>query len=122
MERCHQGTNVALALERPPSLVQFALMPFVVLLFVFQNRVSLCSPGCPETHSVDLAGLELRDLLASASRVLGLKVCNTTARLSYLFLAAKYNSQLVRKKAGFSNKSVVLGTLSHFSYASIERR
>ncbi|GAB1296923.1 Acyl-Coenzyme A-binding domain-containing 4 [Apodemus speciosus] len=35
--------------------------------------VSLCSPGCPGTHSVDQAGLELRNPPASASRVLGLK-------------------------------------------------
>jgi hypothetical protein len=31
------------------------------LLLLFQDRVSLCSPGCPETHSVKQAGLELRD-------------------------------------------------------------
>ena len=37
-----------------------------------------CSPGCPGTHSVDQAGLELRNPPASASRVLGLKVCATT--------------------------------------------
>ncbi|GAB1296462.1 Inositol polyphosphate 5-phosphatase K [Apodemus speciosus] len=37
--------------------------------------VSLCSPGCPGTHSVDQAGLELRNSPASASRVLGLKAC-----------------------------------------------
>ncbi|GAB1290241.1 S-adenosyl-L-methionine-dependent tRNA 4-demethylwyosine synthase TYW1 [Apodemus speciosus] len=35
--------------------------------------VSLCSPGCPGTHSVDQAGLELRNPPASASQVLGLK-------------------------------------------------
>ena len=45
------------------------------------DRVSLCSPGCPGTHSVDQAGLELRNPPASASRVLGLKACTTTARL-----------------------------------------
>jgi hypothetical protein len=28
---------------------------------VFQERVSLCSPGFPGTHSIDQAGLELRD-------------------------------------------------------------
>jgi hypothetical protein len=44
--------------------------------FVFQDRVSLCSPGCPGIHSVDQAGLEL-DPPASASRVLGLKACAT---------------------------------------------
>jgi hypothetical protein len=44
--------------------------------FVFlRDRVSLYSPGCPGTHSVDQAGLELRNPLASASRVLGLKSC-----------------------------------------------
>jgi hypothetical protein len=46
--------------------------------FVSQDRVSLCSPGCPATSSVDQADLELRDLSASASRVLGLKVWATT--------------------------------------------
>jgi hypothetical protein len=45
----------------------------------FQDRVSLYSPGCPGTHSVDQAGLELRNLPASASQVLGLKACATTA-------------------------------------------
>ena len=43
---------------------------------------SLCSPGCPGAHSVDQAGLELRDPPASASRVLGLKWCTTTAQLT----------------------------------------
>jgi hypothetical protein len=42
---------------------------------VFRDRVFLCSPGCPGTHFVDQAGLELRNPPASASRVLGLKVC-----------------------------------------------
>jgi hypothetical protein len=47
---------------------------FFFFFFVFQeDRVSLCSPGCP----VDQAGLELRNLSASASRVLGLKACAT---------------------------------------------
>jgi hypothetical protein len=52
---------------------------FVVVLF--KDRFSLCSPGCPGTHSVDQAGLELRthrDVPASVSWVLGLKVCATT--------------------------------------------
>jgi hypothetical protein len=34
--------------------------------------------GRPGTHSVDQAGLELRNPPASASRVLGLKACTTT--------------------------------------------
>jgi hypothetical protein len=39
-----------------------------------RDRVSLCSPGCPGTHSVDQAGLKLRNPSPSASQVLGLKV------------------------------------------------
>jgi hypothetical protein len=49
-----------------------------VCLFVFRDRVSLYSPGCPGTQLVNQAGLELRNLPTSASRVLGLKVCATT--------------------------------------------
>ena len=33
---------------------------------VFQDTVSLCNPGCLKTHSVDHAGLELRDLSSSS--------------------------------------------------------
>jgi hypothetical protein len=43
-----------------------------------QDRVSLCSPGYPGTHFVDQAGLQLKNLPASASQVLGLKACATT--------------------------------------------
>ena len=45
---------------------------------VFRDRVSLCSPGCPDTHSVDQAGLKLRNSPASAFQVPGLKVCANT--------------------------------------------
>jgi hypothetical protein len=51
---------------------------FLFFVLVFRERVFLCSPGCPGTHSVDQAGLELRNPPASASRVLGLKACATT--------------------------------------------
>jgi hypothetical protein len=51
---------------------------FVLFCFVFRDRVSLFSPGCPGTHFVDQAGLELRNPPASVSRVLGLKACATT--------------------------------------------
>jgi hypothetical protein len=44
---------------------------------VFGDWFSLCIPGCPGTHSVDQAGLELRNLPASASQLLGL---NTKSR------------------------------------------
>jgi hypothetical protein len=54
------------------------------LFLVFQDRVSQYIPGCPGTHSVDQAGLELRNPPVSASRVLGLKACATTSGLSPL--------------------------------------
>jgi hypothetical protein len=38
------------------------------LFFFSQDRISLCSPGCPGTHFVDQAGLELINLTASASQ------------------------------------------------------
>jgi hypothetical protein len=59
----------------------FVLFCFVLFLFFFYDRVSLYSPGCPGTHSVDQPGLELRNLPACASQVLGLKACATTAQL-----------------------------------------
>ena len=40
--------------------------------FLFWDRFSLCSSGCPVAISVDQAGLKLRDLLAAASWVLRL--------------------------------------------------
>jgi hypothetical protein len=43
------------------------LLLLLLALFIFQDRVSLCSPGCSGTHSVDQADLELRDPPASAS-------------------------------------------------------
>jgi hypothetical protein len=51
----------------------------------FPDRIFLCSPGCPGTHFVDQAGLELRNPPASASQVLGLKMCATTPGKKSLF-------------------------------------
>jgi hypothetical protein len=61
---------------------------FVLFCFVlfFLDRVPLCIPGCPGTHFVDQAGLELRNLPASASRVLALKACATIARPFFFVL------------------------------------
>jgi hypothetical protein len=55
------------------DFLNFYLFIYLFIYLIFQDRVSLCSPGCPETHSVDQAGLKLRNLPASASQVLGLK-------------------------------------------------
>lgn len=40
----------------------------IVCLFVFQNKVSLCSLGSSETHSVDQAVQKLKDLPGSAKQ------------------------------------------------------
>jgi hypothetical protein len=48
-----------------------------LFVHLFGDRVSLHSPGCSGTSSIDQAGLELRDPFASASQVLGLKMCAT---------------------------------------------
>jgi hypothetical protein len=58
---------------------------FFFFVFAFRDRVSLCSLGCPGIHSVDQAGLELRNLPASASRVLGLKACATMPGFCFSF-------------------------------------
>jgi hypothetical protein len=55
----------------------YTFFAVVVVFVVFQDRVSLCSPGCPGTHSVDQPGLELKNPPAFASQVLGLKACAT---------------------------------------------
>jgi hypothetical protein len=55
------------------------------LFCFFRDRVSLYSLACPGTHFVDQAGLKLRNQPASASQVLGLKACATTAWLRNKF-------------------------------------
>jgi hypothetical protein len=55
-----------------------------------RDRVFLYSPGCPGTHSVDQAGLKLRNPPASASQVLGLKACATTAWFMESFNTGDY--------------------------------
>jgi hypothetical protein len=66
----------------PPFFVLFC---FVFCFLFFPDRVSLYSLGCPGTHFVDQAGLELRNPPVSASQVLGLKVCATTAWPPFYF-------------------------------------
>jgi hypothetical protein len=60
--------------------------------FLFlRDRVSLCRSGCPGTHSVDQAGLELRNPPVSASQVLGIKACATTALLKATLIRTTFN-------------------------------
>jgi hypothetical protein len=63
---------------RSHKFINENIMLTIIILGGGRDRVSLCSPGCPGTHFVDQAGLELRNPPASASRVLGLKACATT--------------------------------------------
>jgi hypothetical protein len=58
--------------EKPviPLLDLYHLHACIEFLF-FQDRISLCNPGRPGTHSVDHASLELRNPPTSASWVLG---------------------------------------------------
>jgi hypothetical protein len=67
----------------------FCLFACLLFCFVFRDRVSLCSPGCPGTHSLDHVGLELRNPLASASQVLGLKSCATMPSFEKMFFYSK---------------------------------
>ena len=70
----------------------FCCCCFCFCLFVLfflrgvRDRVSLYSPGCPGTHFVDKAGLELRNPPASTSQVLGLKACATNTQFVRCFL------------------------------------
>jgi hypothetical protein len=62
------------------------LLLLLLLLLVFRDRVSLYIPGCPGAHFVDQASLELRNLPASASQVLGLKACATMPGYHVVFV------------------------------------
>jgi hypothetical protein len=69
-----------------------------LFFFFFLDRVSLCSLGCPGTYSVDQADLELRNPPASASQVLGLKVCVTTAQQGVSIFNPSVRIHTIKKK------------------------
>jgi hypothetical protein len=79
-------------------------IPFPFFFLVFRDRVSLCSPGCPGTHSVDQAGLELRSLPASASQVLGLKARATMSH---------WISQIIATVHPFEGCRIIMGRKHH---------
>jgi hypothetical protein len=56
---------------------------FCFVLFFKTGFLCVALAELEGTHSVDQAGLELRTPPASASQILGLKVCATTARLVF---------------------------------------
>jgi hypothetical protein len=80
-----QVSTDARKLKEDPIIFFTLLLFFVVVVFyVFQGRVSPCSPGCPGTHSVDQAGLisEIRLCLPSS----GIKGVRHHAQLKILYL------------------------------------
>jgi hypothetical protein len=77
----HAETPAVFRMEGGSLSLSLSFFFFFFFFLVFRERVSLCSPGCPGTHSVDQAGLKLRNPPASASQVLGLKACTTTPGL-----------------------------------------
>ena len=65
--------------QRSPHSALYVLI-YYYYYFVFSRQVYLCRLGCPRACSADqAAGLELRDLSASASQVLGLTACAISA-------------------------------------------
>lgn len=76
------------------AMLFYSFFPFFYFLF-FKTGIRCCSPGClaTRTHFVDKAGLQLRDLLASASRELGIKACFKT-QLSYCLYSSKFPNQI----------------------------
>jgi hypothetical protein len=71
---------------------------FFFFFFGFLRQGFLYSPGCPGTHFVDQAGLELRNLTASVSQVLGLKACATMPGLTGMVLLQRWLLLLVQQK------------------------
>jgi hypothetical protein len=81
---------------------------FCFVLF-FRDKVSLYSPGCPGTHFVDQAGLKLRNPPASASGVLGLKACATTAQRVHISSKAVGSATRQPERGAPAPVSPVLG-------------
>jgi hypothetical protein len=116
----HLHTHTQSFVAQNPNVSSLSF--FVLFCFVFRGRVSLCSPGCPGTHFVDQAGLELRNPPASASWVLGLKACATTPGcLPYLAI----QTLLPTPSTALTVFSIVSQLqwdikLVHFAYKSID--
>ena len=65
--------------KNPKMTLKHYLLNFSIFLNFSRLGFSMSIPGCPGTHSVDRACLELRKSPASVSQVLGLKAWATTA-------------------------------------------
>jgi hypothetical protein len=93
--------------------VWFGFLFCFVLFLSFWDRVSLCSSGCPGTHFVDQASLELRNPPASGSQVLGLKACATTPSFLCSFCFVVFKTDIFSNF--FYNLSVLLDCLLYLS-------
>jgi hypothetical protein len=82
-----EDQSVLLTAEPSHQPTTFIFCFVFIFVFVFRDRVSLYSPGCPGTHSVDQAGLELRNPPASASQVLGLYIVTQYESLYFVLCA-----------------------------------
>ena len=83
------------------------------------DRVFLCSPGCPGTHSADQAVLELRDPPASASQVLGLKASTILFRLKKIIFFLTQQSHCCRAGLGLGVRAQAEVGLEHYLSWSI---
>jgi hypothetical protein len=97
---------------------------FFFFFLVFRDRVSLYSPGCPGTHFVDQAGLEFRNLPASASQVLGLKAYATmpgSVMLFFCFVFLNFLKLLLRIFLNYTSNAIpkVPHTLPRLPYPPI---
>ena len=72
----------------------FFFLFFLFCFFFFFYRVSLCSSGCPVTQYVYQAGPKLRNFLAYASQVLGLKARAITAQQHIIFYSFIFAQEL----------------------------
>jgi hypothetical protein len=91
----------------------FCLLSCLLTCLVFQDRVSLCSPGYPGTHSVDQVGLKITAIcLPLPPGILGLKVCTTTTQLkagNFFLTRANFFFKLVTLFVNISNDIPLLG-------------
>jgi hypothetical protein len=85
------------------SLLSQLSIPLTFFFFFETGFLCVASPGCPGTHSVDQAGLEHRNPPASASQVLGLKACATTARRFFFFFFLKEDELMFLFEVFFSD-------------------
>jgi hypothetical protein len=86
-----------------------------VCVCVFRDRVSLCSPGCPGTHFVDQAGLELKIHLPLLRKMFSNVSCDFIFDLHELFRRELFQLHLWLILVFFF-LSFLIFNLSHLEY------